>query len=173
MPIYEFYCRPCHTVFSFLSRRPGVSRGPACPLCGGGMSREVSPFACLRRRADGEAPAGADDPLAGVDEARMEQAVAALSGEMEAIGDDDADPRDAAKLFRKFADLAGMRFKPAVREALARLEAGADSDQIEAEFGEVLDDENPFEAAEEGSLRGLLRRLRDEPRRDPVLRDLA
>ena len=103
----------------------------------------------------------------------MEQAVAALSGEMETSGDDEADPRDAAKLFRKFADLTGMRFKPAVREALARLESGADSDQVEAEFGEVLNDENPFEAAGEGSLRDLLRRLRDEPRRDPVLRDLA
>lgn len=170
MPIYEFYCRPCHTVFSFLARRMGISHEPLCPRCSGALSREVSPFAYIRQRETDEG--AVDDPLADVDEARMEQAMEALAGEMGTIEDEDANPRDAAKLFTKFADLTGMRFKPAVREALARLEAGADADQIESEFGEVLNDENPFEAAAQGSLRDLLRRLRDEPRRDPTLYDL-
>ncbi|MFM8396259.1 MAG: FmdB family zinc ribbon protein, partial [Pirellula sp.] len=34
MPIYEFYCPPCHTVYSFLSRRMQVPDKAACPKCG-------------------------------------------------------------------------------------------------------------------------------------------
>lgn len=172
MPIYEFYCGPCNTVFSFLSRRPGVSTLPVCPSCGAGLSREVSPFACLRGGKDAEGADRADDPLAGLDEARMEKAMEALSGEMGTLEDEDADPRDSARLFKKFAEVTGMRFNPAVREALARMEAGADPDQVEAEFGEVLNADNPFEDEAAGSLRDLLRRMRNEPRRDPKLYDL-
>ena len=65
-----------------------------------------------------------------------------------------------------------MRFNAGVREALARLEAGAAPDQVEKEFGSVLNDENPFEAETGGALRDLLRRMSHEPRRDPKLYDL-
>jgi len=170
MPIYEFYCGPCNTVFSFLSRRPGVSKIPACPVCGGVLGREVSPFACLR--GGGKEEADAADPLAGLDDARMERALEALSGELGTLDDDNADPRDSARLFKKFAELTGMKFNPAVREALARMEAGADPEQVESEFGEALNGDNPFESDTAGSLRDLLRRIRNEPRRDPKLHDL-
>jgi len=172
MPIYEFYCGSCNTVFSFLSRRLGVSRVPGCPVCGCIVSREVSPFACLRRGKEGADGDGADDPLASVDDARMERAMEALSGELGNLDDADADPRDSARLFAKFADLTGMTFNPAVREALARIEAGADPDHVEAEFGEALNAANPFVTESGGSLCDILRRLRREPRRDPKLYDL-
>jgi putative FmdB family regulatory protein len=34
MPIYEFYCPDCHTVFSFFSSRIDTAVRPACPQCG-------------------------------------------------------------------------------------------------------------------------------------------
>jgi putative FmdB family regulatory protein len=173
MPIYEFTCCPCNTVFSFLSRRPGVPRPPACPSCGGALSRAVSPFACLgdsKRNANG---ADGDDPLASVDETRMARAMEVLSGGMGAAEEADADPRESARLLHKFSELTGMTFKPAVREALARIASGADPEQVEAEFGDAFNAENPLACETGGSLRDILRGRPCEPRRDPKLYDLA
>ena len=44
MPIYEFYCASCHTVFNFLSKRINTDGTPACPKCGRPNS-SVSPSA--------------------------------------------------------------------------------------------------------------------------------
>ena len=173
MPIYEFTCGPCNTVFSFLSRRSGVPCAPACPACGGALSREVSPFACPvegKRGADG---ADGDDPMASIDEARMARAMEVLSDEMGAADEAESAPRESTRLFHKFAELTGMTFNPAVREALARLAAGTDPDQIEAEMGDVLNVENPFAPETGGPLHDSLRRMRREPRRDPKLYDLS
>jgi hypothetical protein len=65
-----------------------------------------------------------------------------------------------------------MTFKPAMREALERIAAGADPDGVEAEFGDALNAENPFASETGGSLRDILSRMRGEPRRDPKLYDL-
>ncbi len=45
MPMYEYYCKPCHTIFSFLARTANVTSRPACPRCGGDMQKQVSSFA--------------------------------------------------------------------------------------------------------------------------------
>jgi putative FmdB family regulatory protein len=173
MPIYEFTCGPCNTVFSFLSRRPGVPCAPACPACGGALSREVSPFACPGDGKRGTDGADGDDPLASVDEARMARAMEVLSAEMGAADEAEADPRESARCFNEFAKRSGMTFNPAVREALARLAAGADPDRVEAEMGDALNVENPFASETGGPLHDSLRRMRREPRRDPKLYDLS
>jgi len=53
MPAYEFLCRDCNRVFSFLARTAGASRRkPRCPKCGGTkMSRLLSRFAVARKSA--------------------------------------------------------------------------------------------------------------------------
>ena len=49
MPIYEYYCKPCHTIFSFLSRSVNVSARPACPRCGAELHKQVSSFAVSQK----------------------------------------------------------------------------------------------------------------------------
>jgi len=34
MPIYEYLCRRCNTIFQFLVRNPSGSTAPVCPECG-------------------------------------------------------------------------------------------------------------------------------------------
>jgi len=171
MPIYEFYCEPCHTIFNFLSKRVNTTATPPCPTCTRPLSRQVSAFAHLRGRSGGQA----DDDAPPMDDARMEQAMAAMGSEIESLGDD-TDPRQAATLMRRFAQASGMKFNAAVEEALGRMASGEDAGTIETEFGEALEAANPFAndadaAAKTARLKRLLRAA--GPRRDPTLYDLV
>ena len=173
MPIYEFYCDPCHTIFNFLSKRINTATTPPCPKCAATLNRQVSSFAHLRGGSkDGDG--ATDDGMPPVDEARMEQAMAAMGSEIENLGDD-TDPRQAATLMRRFAQSSGMKFNDTVEEALNRMASGEDPETVEAEFGEALESANPFAsdadgAAKTAQLKRLLRAA--GPRRDPKLYDL-
>lgn len=98
----------------------------------------MSAFATIgkARESDG------DDPFAGMDEAKMEQALAGLMHEAENVNEDD--PRQVAQLMRKFADKTGLNLGGAMEEAMARMEAGEDPDQIEQEMGDLMEGEAPF-----------------------------
>ena len=174
MPIYEFYCEPCHTIFNFLSRRVNTTATPPCPACTQPLSRQVSAFAHLRSGSDA-AGGAADDGTPAVDEARMEQAMAAMGSEIDSLGDD-TDPQQAASLMRRFAQASGMKFNDTVQEALSRMASGEDPDAVEAQFGEALDAANPFASDADGGtgkVEQLKRLLRAAgPRRDPKLYDL-
>jgi putative FmdB family regulatory protein len=160
MPIYEFYCAECHRVFNFLSRSVNTTKRPACPRCGRPeLARRVSSFAISKGRK--EEPAGAE-PAPDVDESRLEQALASLAGEAEGINEDD--PRQAARLMKKLFDATGMPVGAGMAEALKRMEAGEDPEKIEAEMGDVFE-EDPLGGAAEGGaepkkgLRALRREL--------------
>jgi len=72
MPIYEFYCAACHTLFSFLARKSGVRKKPACPHCGlPRMRRKPSSFAISRGLADSPR----EEELPEIDDERMAQAI--------------------------------------------------------------------------------------------------
>ena len=138
MPVYEFYCRDCHTVFNFLSRRVNTEKRPACPRCARpALERQVSVFAISKGRQE-EPEAGMPD----LDEAKMEQVMASLAGEME--GMDENDPRQMARAMRRLSEATGMNLGAGMEEAMRRLEAGEDPEQIEAEMGDVFEEENPF-----------------------------
>jgi len=167
MPIYEFYCRRCNTVFSFFSKTVNTSRIPKCPRCKKvDLERRMSIFARVKGgKADAEAAAG--DGLPPFDEARMEKAMSMLASEAEHM--DEENPRQAAGLMRKLTDMTGMKLGPGMEEALHRMEKGEDPEKIEAEMGDLLEGEEPFML--EGKGKGA-RRRRAKPRVDETLYDL-
>jgi putative FmdB family regulatory protein len=137
MPVYEFYCSDCHAIFNFFSRRVNTDKTPACPRCSKpDLEKQVSSFAISRNLQ--EQPDGMPD----LDEARMEKAMMALAGEMENI--DESDPKAMANFMRRFSSMTGMDLGDGAEEALSRLEAGEDPDQIEAEMGDLFDENTLF-----------------------------
>jgi hypothetical protein len=101
------------------------------------------------------------------DESKMEQAMQMLAGEAERIDEDD--PRQAAGLMRKLTDMTGLELGSGMEEALSRMERGEDPEQIEAEMGDLLESEDPFQLS---GKRGTNAARRRRPRRDETLYDL-
>jgi len=166
MPIYEFYCEHCHTIYNFLSRTVNTEKIPLCPRCEDTqLQRKVSLFATISVRGD---EGGGEDGMPPFDESKMEQAMGMLAREAEHMNDDD--PRQAAQLMRKLSDATGMSMGPAMEEALARMERGEDPDQIEADMGDLLESEEPFmQAAKKGHA---AERRRSRPNVDETLYEL-
>ena len=162
MPIYEFYCRQCNTLFNFFSSTINTEKRPLCPRCKKvKLERRMSVFSRVKNRGEGDEP-----PLPDMDESKMEQAMSVLAREAESM--DENDPRQAANLMRKLSDMTGMNLGPGMEEALRRMEAGEDPDQIEAEMGDLLEGEDPFTFGDQSS------RLRNRrpPRKDDTLYEL-
>ena len=155
MPVYEFYCGDCHAIFNFLSKGVNIGKRPSCPRCGRPeLTRQVSPFAISKNRPE------ADEVglPAGLDEARMEQAMLALTGELGSI--DENDPRAMAHFMRRFSELTGMELGEQAEAAMHRLAAGEDPEQIEAEMGDLFGNEDNLEGLfGKGKLAHLKRRL--------------
>jgi putative FmdB family regulatory protein len=148
MPIYEFYCPACHTVFNFLSKRINTDGTPGCPKCGKSTSRKPSTFAMSRNRPEpkgGEGGPGGEgdmmDPFGNMDESQLESAMESLASEADGI--DENDPRQAANVMRKLFDATGMPMGGGMQEALKRMESGEDPEKIEEDMGDVLE-ADPF-----------------------------
>ena len=162
MPIYEFYCQKCHMIFNFFSKSVNTEKRPQCPKCQTiKLERRVSVFATPRNRGEEE-----DGPPPDLDESKMEKAMNLLAKEVEHVDEDD--PRQAANLMRKLTDMTGLNLGPGMEEALNRMEAGEDPEKIEAEMGDILEEEEPF-GFKEKSARILKNR---PPRVDKKLYDL-
>ena len=170
MPIYEFYCSDCHTLFSFLSRKPGSRKRPTCPRCGmRKMRRKPSTFAISR----GLPEPSNDESFAEIDDERMEQAMAEMARETENL--DEGDPRQMGRLMRRLFERTGMPLGAGMDEAIRRLEAGEDPDKIEQELGDLLGGEDGSLTAETNGGGGGLKALRRKlipPRVDKTLYEL-
>lgn len=163
MPIYEFYCDDCHTIFNFFSRTINTTKKPKCPQCKTRtLTREISIFAIGGRAKEEDAM----DDLP-IDESKMEQAMQVLAREADHIDEDD--PRQAANLMQKLTDMTGLELGPGMQEALKRLKDGEDPDEIEAQMGDLLEDEEPFLLS---TKKGKTTRHRPPPKRDETLYDL-
>lgn len=114
MPIYEYLCRRCNTIYQFLVRRPSSDTAPACPRCGEGdtMERIMSSFSVK------SGSASMDD----------------LTEDPDLAGLDTEDPRTMARAIRHMADEMGEDLGPQVTEALSRLEAGEDPEKVERDL---------------------------------------
>ena len=161
MPIYEFYCEDCNTIFNFFSRVVNTTKRPTCPSC-----KREKLDKCISRFATLSGDRTEDDMDMPFDESKMEQAMNLLGGEMDNINEDD--PRQAAQLMRKFSDITGMQMGSGMEEALQRLEAGEDPDQIEADMGDVLENEEPFFPGQAKPSKG----KKSKPRHDTKLYEL-
>jgi len=140
MPIYEFLCQDCNTIFNFLSSRVNTDKRPACPKCGRKqLNRQLSSFAVIGKAKE---DVDADNPLASIDETKLENAMEGLVREAEGMDEDD--PRQMASLMRKFSDKTGIRMGEQMNEVLTRMEAGDDPDTIEQDMGSGLDSEDIF-----------------------------
>lgn len=162
MPIYEFFCHRCNTMYNFYSRTVNTEKIPLCPRCKKvKLKRQMSVFAKITRgKSEGE-----DEPLP-FDESKMEQAMSLLASEVDKIDEDD--PRQAARLMRKLSDATGLNLGAGMEEALSRMERGEDPDRIEEEMGSLLEGEDPF-LLETKAKRGS---RRSAPRKDETLYDL-
>jgi putative FmdB family regulatory protein len=163
MPIYEFYCPRCNTIYNFFSRTINTTAQPDCPRClQVRLTRRMSSFAVTGRAKGGE---DADDLP--IDEHKMEQAMQTLAREAEHINEDD--PRQAAALMRKLSSMTGLEMGAGMDEAIRRMERGEDPDAVEAEMGDLLENEEPFLLP---GRKGGAKSRKSPPRHDETLYEL-
>ncbi len=138
MPIYEFYCERCNTIYKFFSKRINTEKTPDCPSCRDiKLIRRPSVFATFTKGEE-----GTDEDMPAFDERRMERVLSELARDAEGLNEDD--PRQAAQLMRRLTDATGLRMGTGMEEALRRLERGDDPEKIEDEMGDIFDEEEPF-----------------------------
>ncbi|MDO9514861.1 MAG: zinc ribbon domain-containing protein [Syntrophales bacterium] len=161
MPIYEFYCARCNTIYNFFSRSVNTEKVPDCPRCKAKkLQRRMSVFSVVSAQKS-----ETEDTLPPIDEAKMARAMEMLGREAEKMNEDD--PRQAAAMMRKLSEATGLKLKPELEEALSRLERGEDPEKIEEEMGDLLDGDESF------SLEGMNKKRRSsKPIVDETLYDL-
>ena len=161
MPIYEFYCEKCNTIFNFYSKSITTDKTPTCPKCKTmKLKRLLSSFSVLNERSQEDS----EESLP-FDEKKIEEAMGMLAQEAQNINEDD--PKQAAHLMRRLSEMARIDMGKGMKEAMDRLEAGEDPEKIEEEMGDILD-EDPFALSEKKGARGKNRL----PHKDETLYDL-
>jgi putative FmdB family regulatory protein len=163
MPIYEFYCPDCHTIFNFFSSRINTDKRPHCPRCDRAeLERRMSVFAVTGRvdREEG------DTSLAGLDESQVEAAFTELMQESASVKHDD--PQQIAALMRKFSQRTGVCLGEEMEKVLSRLEAGEDPEAIEQDLGDLGEEAFSLEAVR----RRTRSRVSSPPRHDDRLYEL-
>lgn len=137
MPIYEFYCEDCNTIFNFFSSRVDTEKRPMCPKCKKGpIERLISRFSFIKGVKEDNGV-----KLPDIDEEKLSKALHLLEREAN-INEDD--PKQAAQLTRKLFEITGLNPGGGFEEVLRRLEAGDDPDKIEEEMGDLLSEEEIF-----------------------------
>lgn len=133
MPIYEFYCQNCNTIYNFFSKTVNTEKIPICPTCKTiELKRQMSIFAKISRIRS----SGSDDDSPQVDAAEVEKVMAMMASKLDEINQED--PRKAANLLRQISDVTGMNLTPKMEEALKRIERGEDPEKVEEQMGDLF-----------------------------------
>lgn len=177
MPIYEFACRDCRTIFSFFARRVNTDATPGCPRCGRPLDRQVSLFRAGRPKGDCADPLGLGDD--GLDEdfpdvpdfdagdPRIAAAVAEMGDRIDRL--DPSDTAGAANLMKEFSEKSGVKFNDGVMDAIGRIASGDTSEEAQNRLAEAVGDGHLLENLK----RAAGRARADAPfARDPTLYDL-
>lgn len=141
MPIFEYLCRRCNRIYSFLSLSASPTRQPVCPRCSAtDLTRTPSAFSvAASRKSKVEKPASGPD---GPDDAAMSAMEREAMSMMEGLDERDAeDPRVMARLMRRMAEMTGEPVTPTMDEMFRRMEAGEDPEALEEELGPQLEEE--------------------------------
>ncbi len=164
MPIYEFYSPDNNKLYQFFARSQAYRE--TTPLCPENpsfrMEKQLSRFAIIGKAK--EQPA--DDPFAHLDDSQLEGIMTQMDGEMNAMDDENPDPRQLGRFMRKMTDLLGSKAPPQLLDAVKRLEAGEDPQKLEAEFGGEAGADNLFAQAKKIM-------ASRPPIRDPKLYEMA
>lgn len=146
MPVYEFFCEPCNTLFSFYSKIVRSSADcPACPRCNGGLHKRVTAFSVVQRSRSVKSLE--DLPF---NQQRLTDGMNKFRAEHARLRDED--PARAATMLKKFSRwLGGVHLEEDRKRAL---QCVLESDET---------DEQKVEALES------LTRAVDEPERDEHL----
>ena len=166
MPIYEYYCKKCNTIYEFFSRTINTDTIPKCPTCKRPkLQRIMSGFATISDSSD-EAESAMDMP--DIDESKMQKAMSMLEKNMDKIDEDD--PRQAARLMRDLTSATGLEMGDSMEEALSRLEKGEDPEKIEQEMGDLLEgDDQLFKKSNKTRKK---KASRPKPKKDETLYEL-
>ncbi len=167
MPIYEYYCSPCHTIYSFFARSMNSDSIPKCPKCGHKrLEKKVSRFAISKGLKE---DASVNDPFDQVDERKMEQLMMEMAPHLEEGGEGPEDPRKMASLMKRMFELTGTEPNGAMLEAMKRMEAGEDPDAIDEDMGDALEGPDGMGGSAKSKR---LARFFEAPNVDPNLYDL-
>ena len=165
MPIYEFYCRKCNTIYNFFSKTVNTTKMPDCPKCKKyKLIRQMSAFAVTGKSKE-DNTSTENLPF---DENKLERAIQMLGSEADNINEDD--PRQAAGLMRKLTNMTGIGLGQGMEEALSRMEKGEDPEKIGAEMEDILESEEPFFLPDKKGKRVKAKYI--EPLRDETIYDL-
>lgn len=176
MPVYEFYCCDCHTIFSFLSRKMQVPNQVPCPKCGrNNLEKKVSRFAISKGLIESPNENAPTAPFDHLDESKLEQLMHEFAPSLK-DSDESEDPRQMAKLMNRMFELAGAEPSGAMLEAMRRMEAGEDPDSIDEQIGDAIESQtDPFAKSElhrSQKIKDTLRKLLEAPEVDPELYEL-
>ncbi len=115
MPIYEYHCKKCNTIYQFLVNSSRKEEELECPNCHiKNLERVMSRFSTTSSKNSSN-----DDDLA--DLANI----------------DENDPKAMARAVRRMADEMGEDLGDEMEHALGRLEAGEDPEKIEQELEQM------------------------------------
>jgi putative FmdB family regulatory protein len=139
MPIYEFFCSDCNTVFNFYSPTVNTRKIPLCPQCQHRkLKRLLSTFATISDNK--EAGENEDIPLG---EAKIMGAVQLMESEIKNVKEDD--PQQMVSILRKLSKTLGVKINDRVEDAMFKMEEGGDPEKIASEIAEELNPESSFE----------------------------
>lgn len=127
MPIYEYRCEDCRRRVSIFWRTySDAEEGePLCPRCGGShLSRLVSRVRVVRSEASRMDDVADPSWLSDLDE---------------------NDPRSVGRAMRRMADEMGEDMGPEFEEAVGRLEAGEDPEEIERSMPDLMGGGSDFD----------------------------
>ena len=105
MPIYEYYCKPCHTIFSFLSRSANATARPAFPRFSGELHKQVSSFAFSQKMRGTESLPFSSQ--------QAEEGVKKLKNEIDRLKSEESQQR-AEKFKKNFERWSGVKLDHSV-----------------------------------------------------------